>query len=143
MNTSNDLNNGGDFSGFNLREKLALFNLEEHMDEIVQNIWGNKFSDAFLSGNTKSWDVEKVARWVGGLQFLGEKRASIAVKLREECIDGELLPKLSEYQWIEKLGIDFLSYYMMELIFHGWALGNRQFQIPTNLGTVPLGQLLC
>jgi len=141
-----------DFSGFNLCEKLALYDLEEHLDEIVHNIWSDNFAEVFAARGISHWKVQDVKRWVLSLKFLGEINGQkIAQRLEEECIDGVVLPHIYEYGWSERLGFDYKTFYLLDLIFQGWALGDRSFKLPIatntaaaphNTTTPPLGLLL-
>ncbi len=129
-----------DFSGFGLCEKLAVYDLEEHMEEIVHNIWGDEFSEVLAASCCKEWSVMDVKIWILSLKFLGGKRVEIAQNFHDECIDGVSLPLVFEYGWSERLGLNFESSYMMELIFQGWALGNKTFKIAHELEK-PIGNL--
>ncbi len=130
-----------DFSGFNLAEKLAKYNLEEHLEELVENIWGERYKKTFQLGGVKGWSSSDVTAWVLSLKFLGEDSQLIAQKLEEECIDGGTLASIRGYMWTDRLKLSFPSFYMMELIFRGWALGSRTFKLDS-VRSKPIGGFL-
>ena len=56
-----------DFSGFQLANKMAEFDLEQHTDEVCIQIW----SDEYRQSRFPSWDINEVAQWLRQLSFLG------------------------------------------------------------------------
>ena len=91
------------------------YDLEEYMDEVVYNVFGDEFKGVRERNELNTWTVEEVGRWIGTLQFLGTRRDLIASRVRDECITGQVMRELTQQQWISRISLDFREYKLIDL----------------------------
>ena len=117
-----------------LAHKLAHYELEEHFIEIAVQIWGPHSAvlrEDFI--NIKTWTNDDVCSWFTGLSFLKQDASKILSTLYEECIDGEFLYTMNHNSWINKLGLSYRVFILIEIIFQGWSCGLKSLQLPSDI----------
>lgn len=78
-----------------------------------------------------------VKEWAKKISFLGE---SIADKLESECIDGDCFMELRDKHWIERFGLDYTTFYLLDTILQGWKSRNINMTLhPPSEGVYPIG----
>ena len=95
----------------------------------------------FVNGNRfkgiEGWTVSMVKEWAKKVSFLGE---SVANKLESECIDGDCFMELRDKHWIERFGLDYTTFYLLDTIYQGWKSRNTNMTLhPPSEGVFPIG----
>lgn len=117
-----------------LARKLAHFNLDEHLIEIVFQIWGPQHRKLLEDFNSiKLWTTSDMCAWIRSLSFLKQDVTTVLNTLQRECIDGEFLSTMDQDSWVKKLGLNYRHYLLIEFIFHGWAYGSKTLRLPADL----------
>lgn len=107
-------------------DKLSVYNLEENIDEIVQNIYHDGKYRVGLPNTVGDWSVNDVVDWCRQLEFLGADMQKVTDKLRSECVDGYGLLSLTEKDWVTSLQLDYAYYYLIRIIIQGWKFGSHE-----------------
>lgn len=121
-------------------DKLSLYNLEEHIDEVIQNIYHEKFEHVRKDRGIMSWKVVDVINWINSLRFIGCKAQAITEKLELECIDGYCMMTLTELDWIHTLRLDYSDFYLIRVIIQGWKLGGSDWFYSPSETSIPFGK---
>jgi hypothetical protein len=118
-------------------EKLSLFHLEQHIDEVISNTYSAKFAPVRHNKGVSDWKVEDVLAWIKQLKMLQEDVSNIAEVFTREFIDGYTLMTLTEDDWINTLKLRHETYFLLQIIIQEWQFGNIEHSfVPSN---TPLG----
>jgi len=120
-------------------DKLALLDLEEHIDEVIQNIYHEKYEELRQNCGIMDWNIHQVIAWVRNLNFLHSDVESICNTLMAECIDGACLMSLSEADWTKSLNLKFTYFFLIRVIIQGWKQGPSDWTYIPREATTPIG----
>lgn len=127
-----------------LAQKMANFNVEEHLGEVAYNIWCPKYASLLQDfNNIKQWTIHDVSNWIVSLMFLGSDVSMVTNKLYEEFIDGQFLFSMDQKVWVKKLGLKYSHFLLIEFIFHGWAFGLKTLRLPSDIHKLGKFQVYC
>ena len=119
-------------------DKLCMFDLEEHIDEVIHQIYHEDFDHNRYNRGVSDWGVQETVRWMQSLKFLGEESEDICNTLRKECIDGNCLMTLSEHDWVHTLKLNVVHFILVRIIMQGWKMGPSDWVVG-HAGDTPIG----
>jgi hypothetical protein len=109
------------FTDTQIAQQLAQNGLENHLDEVVNNIHDPKFKDMYESKKPMhGWSVEDLIAWIMTLKFLQPHNERIAKAFERECINGIALDQIDDKMWVEVLGLDIVHHVLLRMIIDGW-----------------------
>lgn len=120
-------------------DKLSLLDLEEHIDEVIQNIYHEKYEELRQNFGISDWNVHQVIAWMRSLKFLRSDAESVCNTLKAECIDGACLMSLSEADWTKSLNLKFTYYFLIRVIIQGWKQGHSDWTYFPRDPATPIG----
>lgn len=120
-------------------DKLCMFDLEEHVDEVVCHIYHADFELNRFNRGITGWNVQETIQWMRSLKFLGQESEVICNTLRKECIDGNCLTNISEHDWIHTLKLNPMHYILIRIILQGWKKGFSDWVFTPSANT-PIGK---
>ena len=120
-------------------DKLSLLDLEEHIDEVIQNIYHEKYEELRKSCGISDWNVHQVIAWIRSLKFLRSDAESVCDTFKAECIDGACLMSLSEADWTKYLNLKFTYFFLIRVIIQGWKQGPSDWTYFPREATTPIG----
>lgn len=113
---------------------LSRWNLEDAIDEVIENVFSERFIKNRLSGGLSHWSTKDVKEWLLSLKLLSAYHDQLTLQVDHECIDGEALVELvCEHRLREVLQIDYVSDLILELIVSAWRTVSRDFALPKTL----------
>lgn len=122
-----------------LLDKLCMFDLEEHIDEVIYHIYHIDFEHNRYTRGTSDWSVLETVRWMQSLKFLGQESEDICSTLRRECIDGNCLMALTEHDWVYTLHLNPVPYILIRIIMQGWKMGPSDWEFSGSSFDTPIG----
>lgn len=123
-------------------DKLSLLDLEEHIDEVIQNIYHENYEQLRRNGGISDWNVHQVITWIRKLKFLHSDVTSVCDTLVAECVDGSCLMSLSEADWTQSLHLNFTHYFLIRLIIQGWKQGRSDWTYSPQNTATPIGKAI-
>lgn len=123
-------------------DKLSLLDLEEHIDEVIQNIYHRKYEEQRENRGISDWSVQQVIIWIRQLRFLHSDVDNVCNTLSTECVDGTCLMSLSETDWTKYLSLNFEYFFLIRIIIQGWKQGPSDWVYDPHDSATPIGNEL-
>lgn len=106
-------------------DKLSDYGLEEHIDDVIDLIYGRSYAEFRSKGGIGGLSIQQVKAWILSLSFFGDYAQVVANRMEQECIDGHCLMNLKERTWVNELQLSYSHYHLLSIIFQGWKSGEE------------------
>lgn len=121
-------------------ETLARYDLEEHIDEVLLNIFGQEYEENRRNRGISHWSMIALTKWLLSLKFLGSDANKLADAIEKECIDGETFEVVFLQRWNDCLDVAPCKRFLLSFILKFWRSGG-EYTLPAILPDVPLAVL--
>lgn len=123
-----------------LMDMLAMWNLEDCIEEVIFNIFGAPFEECRRRGGINHWNKDQLLKWLSSLSFVGEIFPQLEQIINKACIDGEIFTIMCKEKKKNCLALPYTTSLLINTILLRWA-SCINYTLPSNLPSVPLGVL--